>query len=149
MDLILDIFVHGFNTATCLLDSLVTKRPYRFGHVLFTIAYGFCYMAFSLVYWAAGGLGQCVPYDADQMVEADVDSYVVVSDETSGDRYRCPKYIYPILDWNSHPEVGVATALACTVLILAAHLFWMGLDSLKGRYFVESKLLQNESMAEA
>ena len=40
-------------------SSLIPFRPIRFQHVYLGICFGLYYAAFSLIYWAAGGLGIC------------------------------------------------------------------------------------------
>ena len=56
---ILNVFLHGVNTLSCLMDIMVTARPIHIQHFYLPIIFGVYYTIFSLVYWAAGGVGIC------------------------------------------------------------------------------------------
>ena len=58
---ILNVFLHGINTVSCLLDMMTTARPVRIHHFYLACVFGIWYCFFSLLYWAAGGLGMCMP----------------------------------------------------------------------------------------
>lgn len=57
---ILNVFLHGLNTVSCLIDIMVTARPIYIHHSYLPIIFGVYYTLFSLVYWAAGGVGICM-----------------------------------------------------------------------------------------
>jgi hypothetical protein len=60
-NIFLNYFLHLFNSLSCLLDLCLTARPLRVHHSYLPILFGIWYSLFSVVYWAAGGTGLCLP----------------------------------------------------------------------------------------
>ena len=58
---VLNVFLHGVNTISCVVDMMMTARPVRIQHFYLPCVFGIWFTLFSLVYWAAGGLGMCMP----------------------------------------------------------------------------------------
>ena len=58
---ILNVFLHAINTVSCIIDMMVTARPVRIHHFYFACLFGIWYTLFSVIYWAAGGTGTCMP----------------------------------------------------------------------------------------
>ena len=50
-----DFLVHGFNLIVSMSDLFISKRPYRILHFFHPLAFLTAYVAFSAIYWAAGG----------------------------------------------------------------------------------------------
>ncbi|XP_023346985.1 protein rolling stone [Eurytemora carolleeae] len=80
---VLNVFLHAINSVSALIDLFLTARPIRFQHVYLPLLFGIYYAIFSVIYWAAGGVGIC-------------------RSETD-----CDPYIYPILDWDGNPGGAV------------------------------------------
>ena len=55
----LNVFLHGLNSVSFLIDIFVSARPVRIHHFYFAVFFGIYYMVFSIVYWQAGGTGRC------------------------------------------------------------------------------------------
>lgn len=68
----MNFFVHGFNSIVSVGDILVSGRPCRLMHFYQPFVVILAYVAFSAIYWAAGGVN---------------------SDGLS--------YIYPVLNWDN------------------------------------------------
>ena len=56
---VLNFFLHGVNSITCLIDIWISGRPWKPFHFVYSIYFGLWYAAFSLIYWGAGGTGIC------------------------------------------------------------------------------------------
>ena len=50
-----NIFLHLLNSVSVLLDLCIVARPANLMHFLHPLLVGFWYLAFSVIYWAAGG----------------------------------------------------------------------------------------------
>eukprot|EP00095_Tigriopus_kingsejongensis_P005529 maker-scaffold282_size228295-snap-gene-1.24 protein:Tk05529 transcript:maker-scaffold282_size228295-snap-gene-1.24-mRNA-1 annotation:"hypothetical protein DAPPUDRAFT_306029" len=94
-------FVHGLNSVICLLDLLVSARPFRMHHVYIPALFGVWYVLFSLIYFWAGGT------DA----------------EGNG-------YIYSVLDW-SNPGLSIGVVCGAAVGIVVVHALIFGLYKLR------------------
>ena len=51
-----NFLTHGYNSLACLLDIFISDRPWKSLHFFWPVLMGFTYAAFTLIYWAAGGL---------------------------------------------------------------------------------------------
>ena len=114
-----NFLIHGCNSLACLLDIFISDRPWNSLHFFYPILMGLTYAAFSLIYWGAGGLGQCFdePHDGATV--------------QVGNLY-CAPYIYPeILDWENHPEQAVITIAAVCAVMPFVHFLWMGLHKFR------------------
>ena len=56
---ILNVFLHGVNSITCLIDIFISARPWKVFHFVYPIIFGFYYAGFSLIFWGGGGVGVC------------------------------------------------------------------------------------------
>jgi hypothetical protein len=117
----LNIFLHLINSLSCLLDLCLTARPLRVHHSYLPVLFGFWYALFSLVYWAAGGTGLCIP-------RCDLDPSCAV---------HCDKYIYPILDWEDKPGMAVGIVLGGCMLMPVIVALLCGLTWLRDRLAVK------------
>jgi len=88
-----DTFVHGVNSISVLSDLLVSGRPMVWQHCFHPILAGCAYLAFSVVYWALGGV----------------------------DPYGHP-WIYPMVDWGEKPITGAVTAIGFAAGLLVTHI---------------------------
>jgi len=126
----LNVFLHGVNTISCIIDMMVTARPVRIHHFYFACFFGVWYCLFSLTYWAAGGLGMCMP----RCLHLRLDSAMDQLDPSCP--INCDKYIYPILDWEDHPGLAAGIVLGGCVLMPVLQSAWWGLvwvrQTLKG-----------------
>lgn len=119
--------IHGCNTLVCLLDIFISNRPWKPLHFFWSILFGLCYATFSLIYWAAGGLGMCF----DEKPEEGVTVHV-------GDQW-CAPYIYPeILDWETKPMQAVITIAGGVAALPFLHFFWMLLAKLRAYLYYRS-----------
>ena len=50
-----NFLVHGANLIVSMSDLFISKRPYRILHFFHPLAFLTAYIAFSAIYWAAGG----------------------------------------------------------------------------------------------
>ncbi|XP_071491361.1 protein rolling stone-like [Diadema antillarum] len=84
----LNVNVHAMNGILIILDLFVSAHPIRIVHWIYGLAYGFVYIVFTVIYWAAGG----------------VNSWGGTA-------------IYPILDWGEIPGLTCAYVLAIALAI--------------------------------
>ena len=144
----LNVFLHGLNSVSFFIDILVTSRPVRIHHFYFGLLFGIYYMIFSLVYWVSGGTGRCAvrcwslvtnittttttystmtPTTITSSSTMAPWSLNITSTTTSPcDVVVCDDFIYPILDWSSHPAMAVLTVLLGMVGMPVVQLFWWG-----------------------
>lgn len=118
---ILNVFLHGLNTVSCLIDIMVTARPIYIHHSYLPIIFGVYYTLFSLVYWAAGGVGICMRRCPGSSDSANDPTCPMV----------CDKYIYPILDWEDHPGLAAGVVAGGCLLMPVLVAFWWGLVRLR------------------
>ena len=109
----MNVFLHGVNTVSCLLDIMITARPIRVHHFYLAIIFGLYYTFFSLIYWAAGGHGLCRPLQSEQC--------------------EYDPYIYPILDWDGKPGLAVGMILGSCVLMPLLQAGWWGLSCARSK----------------
>ena len=127
----LNVFLHLLNSVSFLIDIFVTARPTRIHHFYFAIMFGLWYMAFSLVYWAAGGTGRCYCNDAIASLVNTTTAAAGVTAATPGTAvtecvWYCDSFIYPILDWGDHPGLAVAMiAGGVLAMPLVQTLWWL------------------------
>ena len=82
------IFLHMFNSITCVLDIFITARPVKISHFYFASFFGIYYALFSIIYWMLGGKGGLGCTTAEIGVDL---------------APKCEDYIYPILNWEDNP----------------------------------------------
>ncbi|KAK9890314.1 hypothetical protein WA026_010416 [Henosepilachna vigintioctopunctata] len=68
---VLNIIVHGTNSIIMFFDFWMVSNPVRLAHILYPVIFSSCYVAFSVIYYLAGGTSR-----------------------------EGTTYIYPILDWS-------------------------------------------------
>ena len=78
------IHVHMLNGIIAFLDTWISGIPFRILHFVYAVLFGCTYVIFSGVYYSAQGT------------------------DPSGNRY-----IYPVLDYGSHPELAAGVAIGC------------------------------------
>lgn len=83
------LHVHLVNGILSTADLLLTAIPVRLYHVLFTFIFSSAYVSFSGFYYLGNGTD---PFDRP--------------------------FIYPILDYGSHPQVAAASAICSAVLLV-------------------------------
>lgn len=49
------VAVHGANLVIALIEFIFTRRPFRFGNVYIPMLFGLTYLAWTLIYFLAGG----------------------------------------------------------------------------------------------
>ena len=42
-EVILNVFLHASNTVACLIDIFISARPWKVGHFVYAITFGFYY----------------------------------------------------------------------------------------------------------
>lgn len=52
---VIDFMLHGVNTIVAVLDLFISKRPCRILHMHHPFVVFLAYVAFTAIYWAAGG----------------------------------------------------------------------------------------------
>ena len=116
---ILNVFLHGINTVSCVIDIMITARPIRIHHFYLAIIFGVYYTIFSAVYWAAGGTGLCLKR-CEKLPENSKLSFLDPSCPVT-----CDPYIYPILNWEGAPGMAVGMVLgSCLLLPLLQCVWW-------------------------
>jgi len=110
---ILNVFLHAINTVSCLIDIMITARPIYIHHFYLPVAFGVWYTLFSLIYWAAGGVGICMRRCPGDMMLHDPTCPV-----------QCDKYIYPILDWEDHPGLAAGIVVGGCIFMPLLLAFW-------------------------
>jgi len=145
----LNVFLHGLNTVSYLIDVFVDARPTRIHHFYFALLFGIYYTCFSLVYWAAGGTGRCAVRCWDVMNStttalpptstASSPGLVPEGRCTDGFTYPCnvnvcDDFIYPITDWTCHPGQAILLiVLASAIGMPLLQSAWWGLHKLRKR----------------
>jgi len=81
--------LHTINGIVAVLDLWFSGVPVRFYHAVYSIAFGCAYVAFTGLYYVAGGTG------------------------LEGSRY-----IYPFLDYSLNPKAAIALATSSAVLLV-------------------------------
>lgn len=56
LDPVLDFFLHGMNSIIMFILFMTSRHPTRLMHFYFVLCIGVIYLAFSGIYYAAGGL---------------------------------------------------------------------------------------------
>ena len=115
---ILNVFLHGINTVSCLLDIMITARPIRIHHFYLAIIFGLYYTTFSVLYWAAGGEGICAPRCHQLAVNSSLGS----DDLSCPD--ECDPYIYPILDWDGNPGLAAGMVVGSCIMMPILQTGW-------------------------
>ena len=124
---ILNVFLHAINTLSVLVDLMITARPIRIHHFYLAVIFGIYYTIFSLVYWAAGGVGICMPrcenLPANSSLDPQDPSCPVV----------CDHYIYPILDWESQPGLALGLVVGSCLLMPVLQSVWWATVAVRRR----------------
>lgn len=147
----LNVFLHGLNTVSYLIDIWIDARPTRIHHFYFSVIFGIYYMCFSLTYWAAGGTGRCAvrcltpdnitisPTLSPPASTTPPPPVTSLACPAFGKPYSypcdvvvCDDYIYPITDWTCFPGQAVLlVALAAVIGIPLLQIFWWGLHKIR------------------
>lgn len=85
------LHVHLINGIFAIIEVWISGIPVRLYHAVYSIAFGFVYILFTVVYYAAEGR------------------------DPNGNRF-----IYPFLDYGCHPRAAVVVALTCAVLFVGS-----------------------------
>ena len=128
----LNVFLHGLNSVSFLIDIFVTARPWRIHHFYFAIMFGLWYMGFSLVYWAAGGTGRCYYKHYNHLINTTTTltpttttlSTTTTSLPVTESEWFCDPFIYPILDWGGKPLLAVGMILGGVLVMPLVQTFW-------------------------
>ena len=81
--------------------------------------FGLYYTIFSLVYWAAGGVGICMPRCQNLPANSTLDPL------DASCPVSCDHYIYPILDWESKPGLALGMVVgSCLLMPLLQSVWW-------------------------
>ena len=124
---LLNVFLHGLNSISFLIDIFVSARPIRIHHFYFAVLFGIYYMLFSIVYWQAGGTGRCaVRCWSIHNTTNNTASTTAASTPFPCDEVVCDPYIYPILDWESAPWSAVLTVVLGMLVMPLVQAFWWG-----------------------
>nr|ACO14865.1 rolling stone [Caligus clemensi] len=110
-----NFFMHAVNTISVIIDFFICDRPWRVLHFYFPVAFGIWYLFFSLIYWAAGGTGFCLPQK-----QQDGTTEIV-----------CNPFIYPILDYENHPGMAAGVIIGGTLFLPVLHTFYFLLYQLR------------------
>ncbi|XP_035700178.1 protein rolling stone-like [Branchiostoma floridae] len=93
------ILFHAINSVVIVIDVVVSGLPYRLLHFVYPSAFGFAYMLFTVIYWAAGGT----------------------------DFFDRP-WIYPVIDYGGKPGLAAGVAAGSVlVAIPLCHVILFGL----------------------
>ena len=72
-----------------------------------------------MVYWAAGGVGICMPRCPDLPTNSSMDPL------DPSCPVSCDPYIYPILNWDSQPGLAMAMVVgSCLLMPLLQSVWW-------------------------
>lgn len=112
----IDFLVHGFNSITSIVDLFISKRPCRLLHFVHPLVVLMAYVAFSAIYWAAGGR------------------------EPSG-----LSYIYPVLDWENLGLTVPFVAVGLFVGVPVVHTLFWGLHLLRDSCFTKCSTGSNQN----
>lgn len=102
----MNFLVHGFNTIMTMIDLFVSGRPCRLMHFYHPFVVWLAYIAFSSIYWAAGGVNE----DGDS-------------------------YIYPVLDWDNLSLTVPFVTVGLFVALPIVHTFLWALHLLRDYVF--------------
>ena len=139
----LNVFLHGLNSVSFLIDIFITARPVRIHHFYFAVMFGIYYMVFSIIYWQAGGTGRCAVrcWSLDNTTTttttmASTTSIAVTTTSFSPTTYPCDeivcdKFIYPIMDWESHPGMSALIIVMGVLVMPVVQAFWWGCYKLR------------------
>ena len=137
---ILNVFLHGVNSITCLIDIFISARPWKVFHFVYPIIFGFYYAGFSLIFWGGGGVGVC--YNTKTTPENHPTATVHFPDSNEW----CDPFIYPILDWQNNPLIAIGVILGGCLVIPLIHFFWMGLIWI--REYIASKTISENTQSD-
>lgn len=98
----MNFLVHGFNSIMTIFDILVSGRPCRLMHFYHPFVFWLAYIAFSSIYWAAGGVNP------------------------SGN-----SYIYPVLNWDNLDLTAPFVVIGLFVALPIVHALLWGLHLLR------------------
>ena len=127
-----NVFLHVLNTVSCLVDMFITARPVRLHHGYLPVLFGLWYTLFSLVYWAAGGVGKCACLRGSVPCTCGTD--------IADCQLECERFIYPILDWEKEAGTAVGVVLGGFVGLLLLQAFWFGVY--KSRLYIHARLVK-------
>ena len=98
--------------------SLLPPRPIRIHHFYLAVIFGIYYTIFSVLYWAAGGVGICMPRCQNLPANSSLDpldpSCPVI----------CDPYIYPILNWDGQPGLALGLVVGSCLLMPVLQSVW-------------------------
>lgn len=108
--------LHMINGIFAVVDLWLSGVPVRVYHVVYSIGFGWAYVVFTALYYAAGGR------------------------DPEGNRF-----IYPFLDYGSNPRAAVVLAISCAVLFVGSIHFIFFLNYVV-RQYITTKLHQSQCM---
>ena len=83
--------LHMINGILAVVDLWISGIPVRLSHVIYTVSFGCAYVLFTVIYYAVGG------------------------ENPEGEAY-----IYPFLDYASHPGAAAGLAVGCAVFFVGS-----------------------------
>ena len=102
----INFLVHGLNSIITITDFAVSARPCRLMHFYQPFVVILAYVAFSAIYWAAGGVNS-----------------------------EGKTYIYPVLDWDNLGLTVPFVCVGLFVAIPVVHALFWGLHQLRDYVF--------------
>jgi hypothetical protein len=106
----MNFLVHGFNSIMSICDILVSGRPCRLMHFYHPLVVILAYIAFSSIYWAAGGVN------------------------SNGN-----SYIYPVLDWDNLGLTVPFVTIGLFIALPVVHTLLWSLHKLRD-YLLRSRI---------
>ncbi|XP_044266020.1 protein rolling stone-like [Tribolium madens] len=97
----MNFFLHANNSVLMMIDLFVVAYPTRLLHCCYSVVFGICYIVFSVIFYAAGGISR-----------------------------KGNVYIYKILDWRK-PLTTTVICLAALALVVVIHVTCWGLHKFR------------------
>ena len=110
MGMLGEIFLHALPDFVGLLDFCFGATPFKLLHFVYPLCYTICYLAFTLIYWSAGGT------------------------------YKGESYIYFMFDYSDNPGLATAMWFICCLAVIVTLLVLWGLDHFKSWLSVQYEL---------
>lgn len=98
--------VHVTNSFFLVTDLLVVRHPHRMSHFIYPMASGGLYMSFTVIYTLLGGV------------------------DRNGNNF-----VYPVLDWKSHPQKATVVGVGCVIFLGIIHILLCGVHRARNRIY--------------
>lgn len=112
------ILGHVINSIICLVDTMISRRPWIFQHWITCVPYIIIYLGFTFVYWYFGGHGPCA------VVTLEIghgDDYFTTAYNHGDEVFKCEKFKYRVVDWEHEPLICICDGLLIVCLLIVAH----------------------------